>query len=68
MHPKFDPTGIRTHGVQIMDSTFHVPETLAFTDEPSGAELKRNVGLMPHFLGGVWLWGMGLIFPGTLYV
>ena len=28
-HPKFDPAGVQTNDLQIMDSTFHVPETLA---------------------------------------
>ena len=35
-HPKFNLTGVRTHDLQVMDSTFHVPETLALTTEPSG--------------------------------
>ena len=27
IHPKFDPTGIRTHDLQIMNNAFHVPDT-----------------------------------------
>ena len=27
-HPKVDLTGLQTHDFQIMDGTFHVPETL----------------------------------------
>ena len=34
-HPKFDLTGIRTYGLQIMDSTFHVSEMLVLITEPS---------------------------------
>ena len=33
MHPKFDPTRVQTHNLQIMDSTFYVPESLALTTE-----------------------------------
>ena len=37
MHPNFDPAGVQTHYLQIMDSTIHVPnKTLALTTEPSG--------------------------------
>ena len=32
-HPKFDFTEVQTHDLQIMDSTFHVPEMLALTNE-----------------------------------
>ena len=35
MHPKVNPIGVRTHDLQIMDSSFCVPETLALTTEPS---------------------------------
>ena len=31
-HPKFDLTGVRTF--EIIDSTFHDPETLILTNEP----------------------------------
>ena len=31
MHPKFDLTEVQTHDLQIMDSTFHVPEELVLT-------------------------------------
>ena len=34
-HPKFDPTKVWTHDLQIMDSTFHVRETAAVTTEAS---------------------------------
>ena len=30
-HPKFDPTKGWTHNLQIMDSTFHVPEIFVLT-------------------------------------
>ena len=36
MHRKFHPTGVRTHNLQIMDSTCHVPKMLIVTTEPSG--------------------------------
>ena len=36
MHHKFDLTGVQTHDLQIIDSTFHVPDALALTTEPSG--------------------------------
>ena len=36
-HPKFDPTGFRTHDMQVIDSTYHVPEMLILTTEPSEA-------------------------------
>ena len=32
---KFDPTGVWTHDLWIMNSTFHVPEMLVLTTEPS---------------------------------
>ena len=32
MHPKFDLTGVRTHGLQIMTVHFHVIETPEVTD------------------------------------
>ena len=34
-HPKFNPTRVQTYDIQIMETTFHVPETLALTTEPS---------------------------------
>ena len=34
MHPKFYPAGIRTPDLQIMDSIFHVHETLVWTTDP----------------------------------
>ena len=35
-HPKFDPTGIQTHDLQIMTvKAFHVTETAALTTQPS---------------------------------
>ena len=37
MHPTFDLTEIRTRDQWIADSTFHVPEALVLTTEPSGA-------------------------------
>ena len=38
MHPKFNPTKIRTYDLEIIVNTFLVPEseTLALTTEPSG--------------------------------
>ena len=36
MLPKFNPTGDQTHDLQIMDGTFHAPENLVLTTEPSG--------------------------------
>ena len=35
-HPKYNPTGVRTHDLPTMDSTFHVPEMLTLTTEPPG--------------------------------
>ena len=35
-HPKFYPTGDRTHDLQIMDRTFHVPDMPFLTNRPSG--------------------------------
>ena len=32
---KFDSIEIRTHDLQIMDSTFYAPETLVLSTEPS---------------------------------
>ena len=37
MHPKFKPTRVQTHDLQIMDSTFQVPEKLILTTELSGS-------------------------------
>ena len=34
-HPKFDLTGVRTHDLQIMNSIFHIPETLVLFTDPS---------------------------------
>ena len=34
-HPMFNPPGIRTHELKIMNNTFHIPEMLALTTEPS---------------------------------
>ena len=34
--PSSTPIGIQTRDLQIMDSTFRVPETLTLTTEPSG--------------------------------
>ena len=31
MRPKFDPNGVQTHNLQIMDRKFHVPEMFALT-------------------------------------
>ena len=36
MHPKFDLPGFQAHDLKIMNSTFHVPETVILTCEPSG--------------------------------
>ena len=38
-HSKFDLTRVRTHYPQIMDSTFHVPETLTLITEPASPGL-----------------------------
>ena len=35
MHPKFDPTGVRTHDLQIMTVHFHVTEMPSLTTRPS---------------------------------
>ena len=37
--PQVGPTGVQTHDLKIMDSTFHVPEVLILTTEPSGTSL-----------------------------
>ena len=34
---KFDLTAVRTHELQIIPNTFHIPKTLALTTKPSGA-------------------------------
>ena len=34
-HPNFDIIGVQTHDLQIMDSVFHVPETLVLITESS---------------------------------
>ena len=34
--PNFDRIRVWTHDLQIMNNTFHVPETLTLTTEPSG--------------------------------
>ena len=44
-HPKFEPTGIRTHDLQIMDNTFHVPETFTLTSKPSGVKWMKSRSL-----------------------
>ena len=36
MHPKFNPTVVRTYDLYMMDSTFHVPKTPVLTTEPPG--------------------------------
>ena len=36
MHFKFNLAGVSAHNLQIMGSTFHDPEMLALTNEPSG--------------------------------
>ena len=43
MNPKFNLIGIRTHDLKTMDSTFHVPETLALTTEPPGTSIAKPV-------------------------
>ena len=35
-HPKFNPTGVWAHDIQIMDSTFHVHQMLVLTTKSSG--------------------------------
>ena len=49
-HPKFEPTGVQTQDIQIMDSTFYVPE-------PLGTSLfsKRNLPLL-YLIGVRWTW------------
>ena len=49
MHPKFDPTGVRTHDLQIM-TTFHVTEMPTPTTWQSVTS-KRNV--LSHYLRGL---------------
>ena len=44
-HPKFDPTRVQTHNIQIMESTFHVHEVLALTTKPSGTHKKHFWGI-----------------------
>ena len=43
MHFKFDQTRARTYVPQIMDSTVHVPETLALTTEPPETSLYSDI-------------------------
>ena len=40
MHHMFDPTGFQTNILQIMKSTFHVPEMLVLTTEPPGTSVR----------------------------
>ena len=35
MRPKFDPIGIQTYDLWIMNSTCHAPKMLVLTTEPS---------------------------------
>ena len=49
MYLKFDSTGVQTHDIQIVDSTFHAPEIFVLTTEPS--ETARTVrGICLHRL------------------
>ena len=48
VHPKFDPSGIWTHDLQIIDCACHVPEMLVLTAEPSGTS----------FLPSQYFWGL----------
>ena len=41
-HPKFDWTRVRTHDLQIMESTVHVNEKLVLTTKPSGTSPIRH--------------------------
>ena len=44
--PKFDPTGVQTHDLQIIGSTFHVPGTLALTTELSRTSVHLALCLL----------------------
>ena len=35
VHARVDPTGVRIHDLQIINSTFHIPRTFTLTTEPS---------------------------------
>ena len=52
---------VQTHDLQIMDTTFDVPERLASTTEPSGAYVKKYTATFSerfevnmHSLANVW--------------
>ena len=49
-HPKFDPTGVRTHDLQIMTVYFMSLRRLLLTTLPSVTSKKRNV-LRYYLLG-----------------
>ena len=40
-HPKFDPTEVSTHNLQIMSAHFHVTEMLALTTWPSATSIEH---------------------------
>ena len=40
-HPKFEPTGIRNHDLQIMGITFHALETFTVTSAPSVSKMDE---------------------------
>ena len=42
IHPNFDLPPVQTHDLPIIDSTFHVPETLTITTTPSGSSMAWN--------------------------
>ena len=42
MHPKFDLTWVRTHDLQIMNSTFHVPEMLSPLDHRGHLQARHH--------------------------
>ena len=41
-HPKFDPTGVRTHDLQIINSNFHVLETPIVTTRLPGTKVIKD--------------------------
>ena len=48
-HSKLNSTGVRTRDLQIMDSTFHIPEILVQTTEPSGASTQTRLRIVGAF-------------------
>ena len=54
LHPKFESTGVRAHDLQIIDTTFHVPQTLVLTAEPSGTSCRNHFQLPFNLHGRVF--------------